>query len=220
MKSLTCHALRPAAIRSAKRSIRLAEIAEDAVHLVTLKAKAKDIQIHSTIRKQPAADLGGRALCAPDPAQSLVQRHEVHAHWRRNQCADRLDQRRRAIHFGQGQWPWHCRRRNSDGACPLSGKARLPSRMPNRAPALACPSCRHWCNLHGGKFDLRSKLREGTEALAFFPRDRVLKARAKMEEAGPPAGRAGQEVWLVLTLCQLHPLRRMLPCPSGKAPLP
>ncbi len=36
--------------------------------------------------------------------------------------------------------------------------------------------------LHGGKFDLRSKLREGTEALAFFPRDRVLKARQKMDE--------------------------------------
>jgi two-component system, cell cycle sensor histidine kinase PleC len=75
---------------------------------------------------------------------------------------------------------------SSRWCCRPSARARSPSRAPNRAPASACRSCRAWSNLHGGEFQLHSRLREGTEAIAILPATRV------MEEL--PAWPTGEKV--------------------------
>ncbi|WP_209001809.1 sensor histidine kinase [Stappia albiluteola] len=41
--------------------------------------------------------------------------------------------------------------------------------------------------MHGGKFELKSKLREGTEAIVTFPAVRVLEAMPPVEDTPPPA---------------------------------
>ncbi len=48
---------------------------------------------------------------------------------------------------------------------------------------LGLPIVQGLIDLHGGQFDLRSKLREGTEVVAIFPAGRVMETVAPVEQA-------------------------------------
>ncbi|MCB1430444.1 MAG: ATP-binding protein, partial [Nitratireductor sp.] len=49
---------------------------------------------------------------------------------------------------------------------------------------LGLPIVQALMHMHDGKFELRSKLREGTEVIATFPRTRVLEIMPPVQNAG------------------------------------
>ncbi|MGB8819401.1 MAG: HAMP domain-containing sensor histidine kinase [Rhizobiaceae bacterium] len=163
--------------------VRLDEIAEDAVHLVTLKAKSKDIRIHSKIEDNlPPIWADERSVrqimlnLLSNAVKFTPSGGEIHV----------------LIGWTSGGGQYVSVKDNGPGIAAdeipvvLSafGQGSIAIKNAEQGTGLGLPIVQALVTLHGGKFDLRSKLREGTEALAFFPRERVLKARAKMEEAG------------------------------------
>jgi two-component system, cell cycle sensor histidine kinase PleC len=163
--------------------VKLEDLAEDAVHLVTLKAKSKDIRITSNVEqalppiwadersvRQIMLNLLSNAVkFTPTGGEITVQ-----------------------IGWTNGGGQYVSIKDNGPGIAedeiPLVlsafGQGSIAIKHAEQGTGLGLPIVQALMQLHGGKFDLRSKLREGTEALAFFPRERVLKARKKMEEEG------------------------------------
>ena len=163
--------------------IRLSDIAEDALHLVALKARAKDIKVISnfevslppiwaderSVRQIMLNLLSNAVKFTPTGGEIKVQ-----------------------IGWTNGGGQYISIKDNGPGipedeipvVLSAFGQGSIAIKNAEQGTGLGLPIVQALMQLHGGKFDLRSKLREGTEALAFFPRDRVLKARQKMEEAG------------------------------------
>jgi len=56
------------------------------------------------------------------------------------------------------------------------GQGSIAIKSAEQGTGLGLPIVQGLLELHGGKFDLRSKLREGTEVFAIFPASRVLDA--------------------------------------------
>ena len=168
--------------------VRLPEIAEDAMHLVTMKAKAKDIRLVSTIEenlppiwadersvRQILLNLLSNAVkFTPSGGEITVQ-----------------------IGWTSGGGQYISVKDNGPGipadeipvVLSAFGQGSIAIKNADQGTGLGLPIVQALVQLHGGKFELRSKLREGTEAFAFFPRERVLKARQKMEEAGTLAAK-------------------------------
>ncbi|HEV7255547.1 MAG TPA: HAMP domain-containing sensor histidine kinase [Mesorhizobium sp.] len=67
------------------------------------------------------------------------------------------------------------------------GQGSIAIKSAEQGTGLGLPIVQKLLTIHGGSFELRSKLREGTEALALFPPNRVMEALP----AFPVAGRAG-----------------------------
>jgi two-component system cell cycle sensor histidine kinase PleC len=59
------------------------------------------------------------------------------------------------------------------------GQGSIAIKSAEQGTGLGLPIVQGLIDLHGGKFELRSKLREGTEAFAIFPASRVLEADRK-----------------------------------------
>lgn len=166
--------------------VRLPEIAEDAMHLVTLKAKAKDIRLTSNFEENLppiwADERSVRQIClnllsnavkfTPTGGEITIQ-----------------------IGWTSGGGQYISVKDNGPGipadeipvVLSAFGQGSIAIKNADQGTGLGLPIVQALLQLHGGKFDLRSKLREGTEALAFFPRDRVLKARQKLEETDTPS---------------------------------
>ena len=73
------------------------------------------------------------------------------------------------------------------------GQGALAQKTAEQGAGLGLPIVQGLVKLHGGSFDIKSKLREGTEVTIILPRKRVLQA-AKVKAAqlaGAPAGAAG-----------------------------
>lgn len=71
------------------------------------------------------------------------------------------------------------------------GRGSQAIKNADQGSGLGLPIVKSLVELHGGAFRLRSKLREGTEAIALFPPSRVMTAMAAVQEKGPAArGRA------------------------------
>lgn len=73
------------------------------------------------------------------------------------------------------------------------GRGSLASKNAEEGSGLGLPIVMKLVELHGGRFDFRSRLREGTEVIVTFPRDRVMKPLPPIvdEEAGRGDGRRG-----------------------------
>lgn len=70
------------------------------------------------------------------------------------------------------------------------GRGSLASKNAEEGTGLGLPIVMKLVELHGGRFDLKSKLREGTEVIVTFPRVRVMQALPPMgEEKGRAPGR-------------------------------
>lgn len=72
------------------------------------------------------------------------------------------------------------------------GQGSLALETAEGGTGLGLPIVRSLIELHGGSFELRSELKKGTEAIAFFPRSRVLRAKPQTrdgrgEAPGKPA---------------------------------
>ncbi|WP_319771895.1 HAMP domain-containing sensor histidine kinase [Breoghania sp.] len=73
------------------------------------------------------------------------------------------------------------------------GQGSLAIKSAEQGTGLGLPIVQALMNMHGGKLELKSKLREGTEAIITFPRSRVLEEMPAMEPtyrptAGPNSG--------------------------------
>ena len=67
------------------------------------------------------------------------------------------------------------------------GQGSLAHETAEGGTGLGLPIVKSLAQLHGGDFELRSKLRAGTEAIATFPRERVMQALPRLTEPGDPA---------------------------------
>ncbi len=69
------------------------------------------------------------------------------------------------------------------------GQGSIAIKSAEQGTGLGLPIVQGLIALHGGRFELRSKLREGTEAIAIFPAARVMEG-ARAADRGrrePPA---------------------------------
>jgi two-component system cell cycle sensor histidine kinase PleC len=68
------------------------------------------------------------------------------------------------------------------------GRGTLAQKNADEGTGLGLPIVKGLVELHGGQFVLKSKVREGTEAIVVFPPQRVMNALPKFDPAeGPPA---------------------------------
>ncbi|MEM1044886.1 MAG: HAMP domain-containing sensor histidine kinase [Pseudomonadota bacterium] len=67
------------------------------------------------------------------------------------------------------------------------GQGAIAIKSAEEGTGLGLPIVQAIVDMHGGTFDLRSKLREGTEAIATFPATRVLEEMPLMPASGPEA---------------------------------
>jgi two-component system cell cycle sensor histidine kinase PleC len=64
------------------------------------------------------------------------------------------------------------------------GQGAIAIKSAEAGTGLGLPIVNALIQMHGGKFELRSRLREGTEALVTFPASRVLEAMPALDEGG------------------------------------
>jgi two-component system cell cycle sensor histidine kinase PleC len=69
------------------------------------------------------------------------------------------------------------------------GQGSLAIKAAEQGTGLGLPIVQALVRMHEGVFELKSKLREGTEAIAFFPRSRVMEALPPVEDAERGPGR-------------------------------
>ena len=62
------------------------------------------------------------------------------------------------------------------------GQGSLAIKSAEQGTGLGLPIVKGLIDLHGGKFALRSKLREGTEVIVTFPPARVMEALAPIDQ--------------------------------------
>ncbi len=163
--------------------MRLSDIAEDAIHLVALKARSKDIRVISNFEtalphiwadersvRQIMLNLLSNAVKFTPVGGEI----SIHVGWT-NGGGQYVSVKDNGPGIAEDEIPV---------VLSAFGQGSIAIKNAEQGTGLGLPIVQALIQLHGGKFDLRSKLREGTEAIAVFPRDRVLKARKKMEEAG------------------------------------
>ena len=61
------------------------------------------------------------------------------------------------------------------------GRGSLAQKNADEGSGLGLPIVKGLVELHGGKFILKSKVREGTEAIVIFPPERVIEAAVSPE---------------------------------------
>ena len=67
------------------------------------------------------------------------------------------------------------------------GQGSLAQRSAEGGTGLGLPIVQNLVTLHGGTFELRSELRQGTEAIVYLPQSRVLPTMPAEQPLGPPA---------------------------------
>jgi two-component system cell cycle sensor histidine kinase PleC len=73
------------------------------------------------------------------------------------------------------------------------GRGTLAQKNAEEGTGLGLPIVKGLIDLHGGMFKLKSKVREGTEAIVVFPPERVMNALPKFEEEEEPPHVAAAE---------------------------
>jgi two-component system cell cycle sensor histidine kinase PleC len=67
------------------------------------------------------------------------------------------------------------------------GRGSLAQKNAEEGSGLGLPIVKGLVELHGGEFHLRSKVREGTEAVVIFPPERVMDALPQLDPEAPPS---------------------------------
>jgi two-component system, cell cycle sensor histidine kinase PleC len=162
--------------------IKLTDIAEDAIHLMTLKARAKDIKIVNLFEpampviwadersvRQISLNLLSNAVKFTPPGGQII----VRVGWT-NGGGQYISVKDDGPGIPEDEIPI---------VLSAFGQGSIAIKNAEQGTGLGLPIVQAMMQLHGGIFELRSKLREGTEALAIFPRSRVATAMKKINEA-------------------------------------
>ena len=162
--------------------IKLSDITEDAVHLMTLKARAKDIKIVSLF--EPSMP----AIWADERSVRQISLNLLSNAVKFTPTGGEI-----AVKVGWTNGGGQYISIKDDGpgipedeipiVLSAFGQGSIAIKNADQGTGLGLPIVQAMMKLHGGVFELRSKLREGTEALAIFPRSRVATAMKKLAEA-------------------------------------
>lgn len=165
-----------------EEAIHLAHIAEDAIHMVQMKAKNKNIALQPQIQENlPRIWVDERAV--------------------RQIMLNLLSNALKFTPTGGTIWlkvGWtsaggqYIAVRDTGPGIPeeeipivLSsfGQGSIAIKSAEQGTGLGLPIVQALMHMHGGKFELRSKLREGTEVIATFPRSRVMEIMPPVADA-------------------------------------
>jgi len=166
-----------------EEAIRLSHVVDDAIHMVDLKAKNKNITLTSDFEndmpqiwadekaiRQIALNLLSNALKFTPPGGRIA----VRVGWTST----------------GGQY---LSVRDSGPGIPAEeipivlssfGQGSIAIKSAEQGSGLGLPIVQALVHMHDGRFDLKSKLREGTEAIATFPRSRILEVMERTENTG------------------------------------
>jgi two-component system cell cycle sensor histidine kinase PleC len=167
--------------------VNLRAVAEECVHLVQLRAKAK----HITIVEKYAPELP--RLWADDRAVRQITLNLLSNAIKFTQSGGEITVK---VGWTQGGGQFLSIKDNGPGIPPeeipivLSafGQGSIAIKSAERGAGLGLPIVQALMSTHDGTFELRSKLREGTEAIATFPQSRVMEALPPID-AEPLRGR-------------------------------
>ena len=169
--------------------INLANIVEDCRHLLQLKAKAKNITVNEEIvRNLPR-------LWADDRAVRQIALNLLSNAIKFTNSGGEITV---SVGWAPGGGQYLSVRDNGPGIPPeeipivLSafGQGSIAIKSAERGAGLGLPIVQALMQTHDGTFELKSKLREGTEVIATFPQSRVMQALPPIER-NPPARGSG-----------------------------
>ena len=203
--------------------VRLPEVAEDAVHLMTLRAKAKDITINPlfepnmppiwvderSVRQIMLNLLSNAVKFTPTGGEIIVK-----------------------VGWTNGGGQYMSVKDNGPGipedeipvVLSAFGQGSIAIKNAEQGTGLGLPIVQAMMNMHDGIFEFRSKLREGTEAIAIFPPQPSCHCREEDEPDRQTFSGQGRRTGIrrirLSSTCRKRRPRRTSPCPSGTWPLP
>ncbi|MBX3566955.1 MAG: HAMP domain-containing histidine kinase [Rhizobiaceae bacterium] len=162
--------------------VALAEVAEDCVHLMALKARGKDIRIIEEYEK------GMPRLFADERATRQIALNLLSNAVKFTSVGGEI---RLRVGWTAGGGQYLSIRDNGPGipedeipvVLSAFGQGAIAIKSAEQGTGLGLPIVQGLVAMHGGAFDIRSKMREGTEVIVSFPAWRV------RSDAGPGAAK-------------------------------
>lgn len=165
--------------------IALSNIIEDSRHLLALRAKKRDIQIHESAEpclpriwaderavRQVALNLLSNAIKFTPPGGSVT----VKIGWT---AAG-------GQYFSVKDTGPGIPEEEIPVVMSSFGRGSLAQKNAEEGSGLGLPIVKGLIELHGGSFTLKSKVREGTEVIVVFPPERVMNALPRLDPDAPP----------------------------------
>jgi two-component system cell cycle sensor histidine kinase PleC len=168
-----------------EEAVRLAHVADECHHLLKLRAKAKGITIHEILEP------GMPALWADERAVRQVTLNLLSNAIKFTPQGGEVTVKVGWTSSG-GQYLMIT---DTGPGIPADeiptvlssfGRGSLAIKTAEQGTGLGLPIVKGLIELHGGKFALRSKLREGTEVVVTFPAARVMEALAPIQQPATP----------------------------------
>lgn len=163
--------------------ISLELIADECCHMMELKARGKDISIHSKIEPNMP-----KLLADERSVRQIVLNILSNA----LKFTPRGGQVTLSVGWTAGGGQYVKVRDNGPGIAEdeipvvlaAFGQGSIAIKSAEQGTGLGLPIVQALLEMHGGGFDLKSKLRQGTEAIATFPRERVLEGKSATPDFG------------------------------------
>lgn len=159
--------------------IALAGIVEDCCHMISLKARSRDIAVREHFEQNMPK------LFADERAVRQIVLNLLSNAVKFTPSGGAIDI---SVGWTAGGGQYVRIKDNGPGIAPeeipvvLSafGQGSIAIKSAEQGAGLGLPIVQALLHMHGGKFELRSRLREGTEAIAIFPRERVMEPLPRM----------------------------------------
>ncbi len=164
-----------------EEAIRLVNVVDDAFHMVQMKAKAKDISIVTQYEENLpliwADEKAVRQITLNLLSNALKFTPQGGTIWLKAGWTSSGGQYLSVKDTGPGI---------AEEEIPIVlssfGQGSIAIKSAEQGSGLGLPIVQALVHMHDGKFDLQSKLREGTEVIASFPRSRVLEVMPPVHE--------------------------------------
>jgi len=168
-----------------EEAVRLADVVEDCHHLIKLKAKTKGLTIHEqfepNLPKLWADERGLRQIVLNLLSNAVKFTPTGGEIWLK-------------MGWTAGGGQYVSVRDNGPGipeeeipiVLSAFGQGSLAIKTAEQGTGLGLPIVQALVNMHGGSFDLRSKLREGTEVTVTFPPARVMEVMHQLADPSAP----------------------------------
>jgi two-component system cell cycle sensor histidine kinase PleC len=170
-----------------EEALSLTLVVEDCCHMMTLKARGKDIRIVEEFEKSMPR------LFADERAVRQITLNLLSNAVKFTSTGGEIRVR---VGWTAGGGQYLSVKDNGPGIAEdeipvvLSafGQGSIAIKSAEQGTGLGLPIVQGLTQLHGGSFDIRSKLREGTEVVVVFPASRVMEALPAMPTQGAAAG--------------------------------